>query len=333
MIGKPKNKLNITPMAPRPTQEQMTAELLASGQPIQPMQPQQPSPVDNLIGGLGQGAKGLLQGFGDFISAQKDTPEGRLLLNNMLAGVTVALGSDPAIGANIVQQGQEQFKLGLAKQQKESERQFELEKLGLKESQETKKAEKEAKKQITKLEDDYRKEYNTKKIVKDSKEIDSAISRMDNVWNKYQSNPNPNSKNALDQALVITFNKMLDPGSVVRESEFARTPQGQSFISRIQGASEKLAEGGVGLTDAERDEIIVVAKQLQEGQMMQLEKEKQFYRELAEQRGLNIENILGKNKTKVPLIPKGIKSITDSKKTTPVINLESGFSMEVLPDA
>ncbi len=131
MKGQPRNQLNMTPMATRPTQEQMTAELLASGQPIQPMQPQQPSPVDNLIGGLGQGAKGLLQGFGDFISAQKDTPEGRLLLNNMLAGVTVALGSDPAIGANIVQQGQEQFKLGVAKQEKESERQFELEKLGL----------------------------------------------------------------------------------------------------------------------------------------------------------------------------------------------------------
>ena len=131
MKGQPRNQLNMTPMATRPTQEQMTAELLASGQPIQPMQPQQPSPVDNIIGGLGQGAKGLLQGFGDFVNAQKDTPEGRLLLNNMLAGVTVALGADPTIGANIVQQGQEQFKLGLAKQEKESQRQFELEKLGL----------------------------------------------------------------------------------------------------------------------------------------------------------------------------------------------------------
>jgi len=142
MKGQPRNQLNMAAMPTRPTQEQMTAELLASGQPIQPMQPQQPSPVDNLIGGLGQGAKGLLQGFGDFVNAQKDTPEGRLLLNNMLAGVTVALGADPTIGASIVQQGQEQFKLGLAKREKESEREFELEKLGLKESQESKKAEK-----------------------------------------------------------------------------------------------------------------------------------------------------------------------------------------------
>lgn len=138
-----KNKLNMAPLPTRPTQEQMTAELLASGQPIQPMQPQQPSPVDNIIEGLGQGAKGLLQGFGDFVNAQKDTPEGRLLLNNMLAGVTVALGADPAIGANIVQQGQEQFKLGLAKQEKESEREFELEKLALKQDAAALKAQRE----------------------------------------------------------------------------------------------------------------------------------------------------------------------------------------------
>jgi hypothetical protein len=139
MKGQPRNQLNMAAMPTRPTQEQMTAELLASGQPIQPMQPEQPSPVDNLIGGLGQGAKGLLQGFGDFVNAQKDTPEGRLLLNNMLAGVTVALGADPAIGASIVQQGQEQFRLGLAKREKESEREFELEKLGLKQDDEQRK--------------------------------------------------------------------------------------------------------------------------------------------------------------------------------------------------
>lgn len=144
MKGQPRNQLNMTPMATRPSQEQMTAELLASGQPIQPMQPQQPSPLDNIIGGLGQGAKGLLQGFGDFVNTQKATPEGRLLLNNMLAGVTVALGADPAIGANIVQQGQEQFKLGLAKQEKESEREFELERLGLQQKAETEKAERKA---------------------------------------------------------------------------------------------------------------------------------------------------------------------------------------------
>lgn len=156
MLGKPRNELKMAAMPTRPTQEQMVAELLASGQPVQPVQPQQPSLVDNILGGLGQGAKGLLQGFGDFVNTQKNTPEGRLLLNNILAGVTVALGADPAIGAGIVQQGEERFKLGLAKREKESEREFELEKLGLKESQESKKAEKDRLKSIAALEKEER---------------------------------------------------------------------------------------------------------------------------------------------------------------------------------
>lgn len=310
-----KNQVNIQQPAMQPSRDQITADFVASGQPIE--QPG-PNPLAEIAGGVSKAGMGILKGIGDFINTQKETPEGRYLLTNMLAGITVGLGADPQVGANLVQAGQRQYAIGLKEQQQAVAKQEE--------------EEKETKKEITKLEDDYRKEYNAKKIVKDTKEIDSAISRIDNVWNNYQSNPNPKSKNALDQALVITFNKMLDPGSVVRESEFARTSQGQSLISKMQGASEKLAEGGVGLTDAERNEIIVVAKQLQEGQMIELEKEKQLYRELAEQRGLNIENILGKNKTKVPIIPKGIKRITNNK-TSPVIKLESGYSMEILPDA
>lgn len=273
------------------------------------------------IGRFGTGIKEAGADVTSFIEEQQKTPEGQLLLTNILAGITQALGASPQVTKGLVQAGQRQYQIGVQEQQRGIALQQKAE-------AEQQKAEKETKKQITKLEDDYRKEYNTKKIVKDSKEINSAISRMDNVWNKYQSNPNPRSKNALDQALVITFNKMLDPGSVVRESEFARTSQGQSLISKMRGASEKLAEGGVGLTDAERDEIIVVAKQLQEGQMIELEKEKQFYRELAEQRGLNIENILGKNKTKVPVIPKTIKNITDRKSTIPSLKIDN-FTVRV----
>jgi hypothetical protein len=306
--GNVRNKVNFSKVEPRPSNDNILSQFLGSigsiGQGVGEAVGQVGT---GIAGGIGQGVNLIGQGIGEM----NKTPEGRLALRELVGAALRGVGQED-LGTGIQQYAQRVY-------QPEAQRAL----YETKQKAEAEKAEKESKKQITKLEDDYRKEYNTKKIVKDSKEIDSAISRMDNVWNKYQSNPNPKSKNALDQALVITFNKMLDPGSVVRESEFARTPTGQSLISRIQGASEKLAEGGVGLTDAERDEIIVVAKQLQEGQMMQLEKEKQFYRELAEQRGLNIENILGKNKTKVPKIPKRIKSITDTKRTTPSLNIDN----------
>lgn len=317
-----KNKVNLSKIEPRPSNDNILAQFLGGigsiGQGVGEAIGQAGT---GIAGGIGQGVELIGQGIGEM----NKSPEGRLALRELVGAALRNVGQED-LGVGVQQFAQRVYQPETQRALFETQQKAETEKA-------ERKAVAETKKQITNLEDDYRKEYNNRKIVKDSKEINASISRMDNVWNKYQSNPNPNSKNALDQALVITFNKMLDPGSVVRESEFARTPQGQSLFSRIQGASEKLAEGGVGLTDAERDEIIVVAKQLQEGQMIELEKEKQLYRELAEQRGLNIENILGKNKTKVPLIPKGIKSITDSKKTTPVINLKSGFSMEVLPDA
>jgi len=41
---------------------------------------------------------------------------------------------------------------------------------------------------------------------------------------------------------------MLDPTSVVRESEYARSAEGTALMSRIQGAYEKLIQGGAGVT-------------------------------------------------------------------------------------
>jgi hypothetical protein len=297
--GNIKNKVNFSKIEPRPSNDNILAQFLGGigniGQGVGEAIGQAGT---GIAGGIGQGVELIGQGIGEM----NKSPEGRLALRELVGAALRGVGQED-LGVGVQQFAQRVYQPETQRALFETQQRAETKKAERKAAAEAEKAEKRAKEQITKLEDDYRKEYNTKKIVKDSKEIDSAISRMDNVWNKYQSNPNPNSKNALDQALVITFNKMLDPGSVVRESEFARTPQGQSLFSRIQGASEKLAEGGVGLTDAERDEIIVVAKQLQEGQMIELEKEKEIYKELAQRRGLNIDNIVGKNKIK-PAAPK-----------------------------
>lgn len=309
MISKPRNQLNIPEIAPRPTKEQMTAELLASGQPIQPMQPQQPSPIDNIIGGLGQGAKGLLQGFGDFVNAQKSTPEGRLLLNNMLAGVTVALGADPAIGANIVQQGQEQFKLGLAKQQKEQEAISEL-----------RKTEKETEKEIRTQENKLRTEFNPFK-----KQFQEAQTAQDKVVKSLAR-----QTAAGDVSAVFAYMKVLDPGSVVREGEQATARNAAGVPERIRNAYNRTLTGE-SLTPEQRQDFLETSQSLFESEKDKYEANKKVYEDIATRQGLNVLNVVGED-TKI-VIPEGIKSITDSKKTTPVINLESGFSMEVLPDA
>ena len=50
------------------------------------------------------------------------------------------------------------------------------------------------------------------------------------------------------QAILISFNKLLDPTSVVRESEYARSATGQSALETLRGYADKLSKGGAGVT-------------------------------------------------------------------------------------
>src|SRR3990167_2608244 len=63
------------------------------------------------------------------------------------------------------------------------------------------------------------------------------------------------------QAVLITFQKILDPTSVVLASEYARSAQGQALITRIQGAAERLAKGGTGVSLAELEKFAALAKE------------------------------------------------------------------------
>ena len=58
------------------------------------------------------------------------------------------------------------------------------------------------------------------------------------------------------QAILITFNKVLDPTSVVRESEYARSAAGQSALATLEGFADKLAKGGAGVTLEELESYV-----------------------------------------------------------------------------
>jgi len=68
--------------------------------------------------------------------------------------------------------------------------------------------------------------------------------------------------NATSQAIISTFNKILDPTSVVREGEYDRTAQGQSLINNIEGKLVRLQQGGAGLTLQSLQEIVNLGKSL-----------------------------------------------------------------------
>ena len=70
------------------------------------------------------------------------------------------------------------------------------------------------------------------------------------------------SKASADQALITLFNKMLDPTSVVREGEYSRSEQGQSFLQQAQSWVQQAAGGGAKITDESRQEMVNIAKTL-----------------------------------------------------------------------
>ncbi len=74
---------------------------------------------------------------------------------------------------------------------------------------------------------------------------------------------NEENRLAVQQAIITSFNKITDPTSVVRESEYARTPEGASVINRLRGFVEKITKGGKLVTQDNveiRDTARTIAK-------------------------------------------------------------------------
>lgn len=84
--------------------------------------------------------------------------------------------------------------------------------------------------------------------------------QFENIKQAVEVSKDSDNKVATDQALINTYNKMMDPQSVVRESEYARTKSDLSLMNRIKGAVGSWVEGGPGLTDDDRKAILTMAE-------------------------------------------------------------------------
>ena len=114
----------------------------------------------------------------------------------------------------------------------------------------------------------------------------SAIERLSNSWRKdtddvmvlanqygamrdaYQNLTDPRNKNNSEirnvatQVIINGLNKMLDPTSVVREGEYARSESGVAFLNKAEGWLNRLTRGGPALTDGELREFVSQAERL-----------------------------------------------------------------------
>ncbi len=97
------------------------------------------------------------------------------------------------------------------------------------------------------------------KATKDLQELYRANSIMDSGMDAARRG----DMNSGSQAVLITFQKFLDPTSVVRESEYARSAQGLAIADRIRGWYEKNAlTGGAGVPLAELEAFAKIAKDI-----------------------------------------------------------------------
>jgi hypothetical protein len=68
------------------------------------------------------------------------------------------------------------------------------------------------------------------------------------------------------QGVLVTFQKILDPTSVVRESEYARSASGLSLLQNLEGRMMRITQGGAGVTPAQLAEFVQLAEQFANNQ-------------------------------------------------------------------
>jgi hypothetical protein len=94
-----------------------------------------------------------------------------------------------------------------------------------------------------------------------------------------------------DLALIFNYMKMLDPGSVVRESEFATAAQTGSYGQRIQAAAQKIMSGE-RLAPEMRADFVSQSKRLLSGMENQHKKRIQSYATIAKKNNLPVDEVV-----------------------------------------
>lgn len=95
----------------------------------------------------------------------------------------------------------------------------------------------------------------TQTLTEAQRELQRQVGIMNETWSRL-SRGEAKDLNGTSQAIITTFNKILDPTSVVRESEYDRTPAGQALIENISGRIASITQGGPGLTKESLKELV-----------------------------------------------------------------------------
>ena len=136
-----------------------------------------------------------------------------------------------------------------------------------------------------------RKEFYNLPITQKFSDLTNSYNGLDATYNAYKGGKLGN--NAVDQSLITLFNKMLDPGSVVREGEYARTAEGQAALARATNYLSYLFKGGANINDQTRADMVSLAKTLKDSAQQEFNRQAQFYVDYSKDLGSKPENVLG----------------------------------------
>src|SRR3990167_1326603 len=167
---------------------------------------------------------------------------------------------------------------------KEAELGLKKEELELKKQKDILDKTKENVKEINEL----RKEVSSLKVTKDLNEVSTSYKKL--VQSAASKSP------AGDLSVIFSYMKMLDPGSVVRESEFATDAKARSWLSEtedkgvpvpsfVKQAIQKL-NTGESLLPEQRKDFVDNANKLVESQIMGFREATRAHREATKERGL-----------------------------------------------
>lgn len=152
-----------------------------------------------------------------------------------------------------------------------------------------------SKKEKTTFSFDLGKQFRSAPVVKNLAIIERSERGMAAAL-KQATSPNVKSRIASDQTLGVLFQKMLDPESVVRESEFARTPEGAAAINRILAIAPQLRLGGLRLLDEDREALVSMARKLLTEAKISFNKTFDEFEAIADETGLNKRVVFGSAK-------------------------------------
>lgn len=144
-----------------------------------------------------------------------------------------------------------------------------------------------------------RKEFEGLPEVKDFRQMQTSYAKIESV----AKNPSP----AGDISLVFSYMKMLDPGSTVREGEYATAKNAASVPDIIRNQYNKIVDGTF-LNQKQRADFLEQARNVYNAQQALVSNREKDYTGLSASYGANPKNVLPRNTQEIPKPGQGSKA-------------------------